>query len=319
VPRLEIELAHHGGNDNGKLPLTYDDIERYGVHRQAIAPALRELAALGFIEITERGRAGNGEFRRPHQFRLTYRNLARANPTNEWRKIETAEQASEIIRTVRVKTEHQWWKTSRTSGGKRTTNGHSPVVETTTTAIVRKPPLLSISGVHPPLPSLSSSPPSEMDHSPPPAPRRPSLPEGESRPVPHPPMPLDPEGFKVWLRSFGRPPGRPRKPHTEKEEEMVTERPPILRLHSPKPATQHDPAPPAPPPPRPPVTDLDIWVANSLAGRRPATRIREGYQLTPEHKAKLSAAWTPERRAHHREIMQARKAARLAGLNGHAP
>jgi hypothetical protein len=149
LARLEIELAHHGGQDNGKLPLTYDDIEHYGVDRKAIPPALRELQMLGFIEITELGRAGNGEFRRPHQYRLTYRNLSRANPTDEWRKIETAEQASEIVRTVRAKTKHQGWKNPNTRGGKPTTNSQTPGVETTPTAIVGKPPLLSISGVHP--------------------------------------------------------------------------------------------------------------------------------------------------------------------------
>src|SRR6266516_5120824 len=59
LDRLEIEHAHHGGNDNGKLPCTYEHFVDYGVHRLAIGPALRELEALGFIEITERGRAGN--------------------------------------------------------------------------------------------------------------------------------------------------------------------------------------------------------------------------------------------------------------------
>ena len=41
LDRLEIELAHHGGMDNGKLPVTYDDFQRYGIDRHAIAPAIR--------------------------------------------------------------------------------------------------------------------------------------------------------------------------------------------------------------------------------------------------------------------------------------
>src|SRR5215471_4459427 len=61
LARIEIEHAHHGGNDNGSLPVTYEDFVEYGVERHAIAPALRECEALGFIEITERGRAGNAE------------------------------------------------------------------------------------------------------------------------------------------------------------------------------------------------------------------------------------------------------------------
>ena len=63
LARLEIEHAHHGGNDNGRLPCTYDHFEEYGVRRHAIKSTLRELEGLGFIEITEKGRAGNAEFK----------------------------------------------------------------------------------------------------------------------------------------------------------------------------------------------------------------------------------------------------------------
>jgi hypothetical protein len=51
--RLEIEMAHHGGNDNGRLPVTFDHFVEYGIHRHSIAPGLREVCALGFVEITE--------------------------------------------------------------------------------------------------------------------------------------------------------------------------------------------------------------------------------------------------------------------------
>ena len=73
LDRIEIELAHHGGQDNGKLPVTFDDFVSYGIHRHAVAPAVRELEALGFIRVTERGRAGNAEFRSPNKFAMTYR------------------------------------------------------------------------------------------------------------------------------------------------------------------------------------------------------------------------------------------------------
>jgi len=96
LARLEIEHAHHGGSDNGRLPCTYDHFEEYGVRRKAIKPALRELEALGFIEITERGRAGNAEWRRPNYFRLTYRYLGNAKPTDEWKRIKSREEAEMI-------------------------------------------------------------------------------------------------------------------------------------------------------------------------------------------------------------------------------
>ena len=66
LDRISVELAHHGGNDNGKLPVTYEHFMEYGIDRQAIAPAIRELEALGFIEVTQRGRPSAGEFRWPN-------------------------------------------------------------------------------------------------------------------------------------------------------------------------------------------------------------------------------------------------------------
>jgi hypothetical protein len=39
LARIEVELAHHGGNDNRKLPVTFDHFVEYGIHRHAIAPA----------------------------------------------------------------------------------------------------------------------------------------------------------------------------------------------------------------------------------------------------------------------------------------
>ena len=125
LDRIEIELAHHGGADNGKLPVTYDDFERYGIYRHAVGPAVREAIALGFIEITEHGRAGNADWRKPNVFRLTYRNT-KYEPTNEWEKIKTSEEAEVIARAARAalprKTKSQWRKTPNLSGGNRHRN-----------------------------------------------------------------------------------------------------------------------------------------------------------------------------------------------------
>lgn len=56
ISRLELELCYHGGNDNGQLPVTFDDFVKYGIDRASVAPALREGEALGFFRITDRGR-----------------------------------------------------------------------------------------------------------------------------------------------------------------------------------------------------------------------------------------------------------------------
>lgn len=104
LDRIEIELAGHGGNDNGSLPVTYADFQRFGIDGHAIGPGLRELEALGFIEITERGRAGNADHRRPNMIRLTYRFKGDTPPTNEWRRITTIKEAKQIAAKVRPNT-----------------------------------------------------------------------------------------------------------------------------------------------------------------------------------------------------------------------
>src|SRR5262249_30554583 len=56
LDRIEIEHLHHGLTENSRLPVTFDDFVRYGIERHGIAAAIRECEALGFIEITQRGR-----------------------------------------------------------------------------------------------------------------------------------------------------------------------------------------------------------------------------------------------------------------------
>src|SRR5262245_33528342 len=168
MSRIEPELAYHGGNDNGRLPVTKRDFIDYGVHNDAIAPAIREAEALGFIRVVERGRGGNAENRRPNLFRLTFaydRNSRREPPTHDWRKIKTLEEAIEIARAARAAKSHtaismghraaqsaarKNRNRSRKPGPKsvpeiRTENPDSPVLETRTTGSVRKPGPLSIS------------------------------------------------------------------------------------------------------------------------------------------------------------------------------
>lgn len=126
LDRIEIELADHGGVDNGKLPVTYDDFCRYGIHRHAIGPAIREAVALGFMEITEPGRAGNAEFRKPNLFRLTYRHTRNMASTDEWKKIDTYQLAAETKRRCR--------KTPSISDGNRHRKRQIHSAETITTS-----------------------------------------------------------------------------------------------------------------------------------------------------------------------------------------
>jgi hypothetical protein len=102
LSRIQIEHAHHGGKENGDLPVTFMDFENYGIERHAIAPAIREVEALGFIRITQMGRSGNGEWRRPNKFALTHLPTKdNPKPTEDWKRIKTIEEAEVIAKAAR--------------------------------------------------------------------------------------------------------------------------------------------------------------------------------------------------------------------------
>ncbi|MGM4917476.1 hypothetical protein [Tardiphaga sp. 813_E8_N1_3] len=102
LDRLEIELASHGGTMNGRLPVTYGDFQKYGIDRQAIVPAIREVIALGVVEVTERGWPSEFDFRRhPNLFRITYCRSERCDRTHEWRRHQTLENALAVADLAR--------------------------------------------------------------------------------------------------------------------------------------------------------------------------------------------------------------------------
>jgi hypothetical protein len=124
LDRIEIEHMYHGAVENGRLPVTYDDFMKFGIERHAINPAFRELEALGFIEITQRGRAGNADFRKPNVFRLTYLHRYQNGEaaTHEWRRIKTTEAAKMAVKnrpkSASQKTENQCGKSHYYQCGK---------------------------------------------------------------------------------------------------------------------------------------------------------------------------------------------------------
>jgi hypothetical protein len=177
IDRISIELAHHGGNDNGQLPVTKEDFIDYGISGNQIAPAIREAEALGFIRVTEHGRAGNSEHRQPSKFFLTFANSKSSqNPTHDWRKIKTIGEAEAIGAVAReaknptaVMSGRRSWALRKNRnryqkpipGSVSETNTEtpqSPVSETNTAGSGRKPILLSISRVWGRYPRAQSTP-----------------------------------------------------------------------------------------------------------------------------------------------------------------
>jgi hypothetical protein len=155
LARLEIEFHQHGGKpeENGKLACTFEHFVEYGIERHAIAPAIRETVALGFVEITRQGCAGNAGYRQPTLYRLTYRHAGSDKRiTDDW-KAAALEGAKAIGRAARSKpsphrpkNKSPVWETPPVSVRETPTeNDHSPVRETPTTAPVRETPTTSIS------------------------------------------------------------------------------------------------------------------------------------------------------------------------------
>jgi hypothetical protein len=104
LDRLEIEFARHGfkPEENGLLPCTYEDFVEYGITRHAIAPAIRELRALGIARATRNGSAGNEAHRRPTLFLLCYRASGSDKKTEDgWRRIKTIDEAEAVQKAAR--------------------------------------------------------------------------------------------------------------------------------------------------------------------------------------------------------------------------
>src|SRR5258708_6741679 len=100
LDRIEIEHGRHGGVENGKLPVTYDDFAEFGIRRKAISSGLFELVTLGFLEITEKGRMAAAEFHVPSKYRLTYIFTRKPDgpPTDEWSKFTSDGEALAAVK-----------------------------------------------------------------------------------------------------------------------------------------------------------------------------------------------------------------------------
>ena len=102
LDRIEIELASHGGKDNGRLPVTSKQFEDYGIRRALLAASRRALVALGFITFTPGLVAATVDKRRPSLFGLTYRHMGESHePTHSWRKIDDLSEAVRVANEAR--------------------------------------------------------------------------------------------------------------------------------------------------------------------------------------------------------------------------
>ncbi|UHD44151.1 hypothetical protein LUX29_13880 [Aureimonas altamirensis] len=96
--RIVSELLAHGGNDNGKLVVTYSQFVEAGIGRNSIRPAIVELEALGLIELMRKGGRSYGDTRLSNLYRLTFLQSSNHDLTHEWFFIQTIDDAKRRVR-----------------------------------------------------------------------------------------------------------------------------------------------------------------------------------------------------------------------------
>jgi hypothetical protein len=144
MDRLEIELGKHKGKpeENGNLVCTFDDFAEYGLTRHAIAPAIRELVALGFIRVTRKGSAGNESHRQPTMYLITYQ-FSGSNIILEdgWKRIQTIEEAEAVAKRARGgKADPRAAEFGRRGGKARWAKNKTPVMEKVPSPVMEKVP-----------------------------------------------------------------------------------------------------------------------------------------------------------------------------------
>jgi len=97
--RIWLEHMAHAAKANGRLIVTYADFRQFGVRGDSIADAIEVLEALGWIDITRRGRASFEDARFPSMYGLTW--LPQPEPfklaTNRWKTCKTVEEVKAVI------------------------------------------------------------------------------------------------------------------------------------------------------------------------------------------------------------------------------
>jgi hypothetical protein len=104
VHRIIVEHLRHGGKENGRLKITYDDFQEWGISRARIGDAIAIAEALGFIKRVKRGRAAWEDQREPGEFALTWQCIGSELPTNDWKRIFSREVAqAKVANALKVR------------------------------------------------------------------------------------------------------------------------------------------------------------------------------------------------------------------------
>jgi len=115
--RLLIEHVQQGGQENGRLVVTHENLRDYGLNGSSVREAIDECVAFGFIRVKAGGRwAGTN---RPNRFQLTWLGWfdddSARDPENTWKGV-TADFIArwQTQRSVMRKATRRWRETKKT-------------------------------------------------------------------------------------------------------------------------------------------------------------------------------------------------------------
>jgi hypothetical protein len=100
LERIEIELAKHGGKNNGDLPVTQRDFIAHRVSGARVKAALAELVAFGFIEMTPGYGCQSPLYGRSARFRVLSCASRDGPPPENWKRFKTDAEAKAMSKAV---------------------------------------------------------------------------------------------------------------------------------------------------------------------------------------------------------------------------
>jgi hypothetical protein len=104
VHPIALEHLRHAGKENGRLKITYDDFQEWGISRARIGDAIAIAEVLGFSKRVKRGRASWEDQRESGEFALTWQSIDSELPTNDWKRIFSPEAAqAKVAHAMKVR------------------------------------------------------------------------------------------------------------------------------------------------------------------------------------------------------------------------
>jgi hypothetical protein len=107
VERVMIEHMNHAGTENGNLIVTYTDFREHGIRDKSVRTDIAIAEALGWIEITVKGKASFEDQHYPSRYALTWLPQPSRSrlASNRWREIKTDDAARLVVKDALARRE----------------------------------------------------------------------------------------------------------------------------------------------------------------------------------------------------------------------